>query len=1030
MLMKKIISLFLLFCLTTSLSIAQNKITGKVVSKDNSPLPGVTIIEEGTANGTISDINGTYSLTLTGEGSNLIFTFIGMKKQKVPIDEKTVLNVILEEGILEIDEVVAVGYGTQIRSKISSSLTSVKVDEVLENRPLVSVQQGLRGVDAGLIISQANGRPGTFPGMTIRGSGNPVVLVDGFESSIANVDPNQIEKITLLKDASATAVYGLRGADGVILITTKSGKKNTAVRVNYNMNYSVQAYTMVPTIPNTVDYMQLRNKAYINESIYINGQDPATVDNYHDFSEDVVNRAKAGEFNNTNWPDLVYGENATFLTQNFDISGGTDKTVYSLAAGYVNQKGINISDEDGYKRYNLRLKSETDINKWLSIGANTSITHRDLITVPVDAQKGMRPVPLYPVYDPITGLPAVGDGGTSLNPIVTSTSGSLTNSLRDVIESQLYAKVKLFKGLIFEENVNIQINSVTTKAWTDATDIASLEFDGQLGEYSSNPNITAKSMDRKLKHSSSRNRSITTQSLLNYSWSDKDIHFVKVMVGWLTEDYFSEGFTTERKDFLNSSVHSLNMGSVEEGLTNSSSAAESSRLSAIGRINYDYKGRYLAEFSFRNDISSQFAKGHRNGFFPSFSVAWNIAEESFMNIGLIDLLKLRTSWGKVGRDNVAPLSYIQQVNQNYGYPWITGMEPGLVVANYATPGITWETHDKMDVGIDVILFDGKLGMTADYFINKKYDILAASTVSKEFGLPAPNVNRRSNKYQGWELMIFHKNKINNWGYSITVNASNVRSEWLSLGGDLPTYGNTLVKEGSPVGSSYGYISDGLIMNQQESDDYINNYTFNGPLTSVQYVGAPRLVDISGPDGVPDGQIDSEYDRTTFGNDKGTYNIGMQLGVSYKNFALTAFADGIFNRNVYATGGLSEHPFASGIGNAFSVHKECFDPDNPDRHAPYPLLRSGLLQYDRSSYWFRTASYVRIVNINFSYQFDNSLLEKTRVIKNASLFVSVENPFLIWDNFYATDYGWDPELGMGNVDYPLPRTFSIGANITF
>jgi hypothetical protein len=358
------------------------------------------------------------------------------------------------------------------------------------------------------------------------------------------------------------------------------------------------------------------------------------------------------------------------------------------------------------------------------------------------------------------------------------------------------------------------------------------------------------------------------------------------------------------------------------------------------------------------------------------------------------------------------------------------MEPGLVIANYASPYLTWATWEKTNLGMDASFFKGKVDLVAEVFRNRQYDILAASLVSKEFGLPAPEVNRRSNETRGWEIVLSHRNKIGNWGYNVSVNATNIRTEWLSLGGEEPSRGSTLRQEGYPTGIAYGYRADGLISSQEELDEYKDNHTFSGPITSAIHFGAPKLVDISGPDGVPDGQIDSEYDREIIEDPRGVYSAGMNLGVSYKNISLTAIISGRFNRSIYANGAQSSDPFSGGVGNAFGIHTQSFDPDSPDRNAPYPLLLSGFNDYDRSSYWMRDASYVRVRNINLVYSFSKTLLAKTKFIKAAQLVASIENPFLLWDNFYATDSGWDPQLGIGAVDYPLPKTISVGANITF
>lgn len=1010
----------------------QRMVSGTVTDNFDTPLPGANIVVKVATLGTITDFDGNYTLKVDTE-SVLVFSYIGMITQEVVVGDQSTINVSLKPDVFGLDEIVVVAFGTQSKNKVTTSVSTIKAEEALEARPITSVQQGLSGFTPGLDVNNSSGRPGNFPGLTIRGNGNPIILVDGFESTLGDVDPNQVKEITVLKDAAAAAIFGIRAADGVILITTKSGQRNKKPEFTYGMQTSIQGYTKIPKLANTMVYMQLRNKADLNEQLYINGVDPADSNPFAVFSEDVIGRAQNGNFFDTDWPDILYGEAAVQTSQNLGVSGGSKNTSYSLALGYVDQDGVNISDRDGFNRYNMRVKLETDVTDWLTVGTNTAYTNRKQINVPSIGGRGLRAVPLYPVYDHLgSGLYAVGDGGTSENAVLEANTGSFDETIKDALEVQLNAKVKLFKGLTLEENVGIRLINRREKNWNNVIDFASLEFNGQTGEYIANPISEAQSSGRSLRLATDREFTLTSQSFLRYNWSNND-HYIKVLMGWQTESFKSESFNTRRENFLSGEVLSLDLGGIETGLTNGSNFLETSNLSALGRINYDYRGRYLFEFSFRNDWSSNFAKGRRSGFFPSFSLGWNAKRENFLkDVDAISLLKFRGSWGEVGRDNVSALAFIQRVNQNNGYPWSTGLEPGLVIANYASPNLSWETHRKINLGLDLGLFSNKLNIIADVFRNRRYDILANSQVSLEFGLPAPTVNRRSQEYKGWELVVSHKNTVGeDLQYSVSLNATNVRSKWLSLGGEAPNYdGSTLREEGFPVNIEYGYRADGLIMNQEELDEYLVNHTFAGPNTNLQYIGAPKLVDISGPDGVPDGQIDSQYDREIIDDTRGEYLVGGQFAISYKNIGLSAALAGVFDRSIYATGDQSNQQFSGGVGNAFGVHLESFDPDNPNKYAPYPLVRSGLTPNDRSSYWMRTASYLRVRNINLRYGLDKSVLDNLKFLKKADFYISVENPFILSDNFFASDYGWDPELGIGTVEYPLARTITLGANFTF
>lgn len=1018
---------------------AQQIVNGNVVDQEGVPLPGATILEKGTTNGTQTDFDGNFSLNVTDENAVLVISYIGFATVEIPIEGQLDISVVLEESTAGLDEVVIVGYGTKLSSKITSAISVIDT-EVLENRPLTSAQQAFNGIDPGLRISRSNGSPGSLPGINIRGQGGPLVLVDGFRASISDVDPNTIENISILKDAAASAIYGLEGSSGVILITTKSGKRSQETTFNYSVQTSIQEFTSIPALANTVQYMELKNKADLNEQIYINGVTPNEADPLALFSQEVINRAKGGEFPDTKWSDEVYAEPALQTNHSLDISGGSEKTNFFVGLGFVEQNGVNIDDSDNYQRYNLRSKINSDINSWFNLNANLAFTHRVRNTVPVDAARGIRAVPYYTLRDDDpriglsepSGLLAVGDGGTSGNAILNSTNGSFGKSKRDVIELAIGGKIKITKGLTLEENAQVSIISGNNTNWTNSTSFASLEFDGQTGVYSSSGIVEAQSSNRRLRESTSRSLRFTSQTIARYNWTN-DLHSFGAIVGWQIDQFDSRGFNAVRTNFLNESVISLNLGGVEVGLDNGVTAMNSDRrVAAFGRLSYDYRSIYVLDASFRFDKSGQFAPGNRSDFFPSVSGSWNVDKEEFMsNVDAISKLKLRISWGKVGDDSVQDLSFISRVNQNSGYPWPDGIEPGLAIANFANPTLTWEELTKSNIGLELGFWKGKLNITGEWFQVDRKDILRGSNVPDEFGLAAPRVNSGEQQRKGWELSISHRNRIKDLNYTIAVNFSNNVNRWTSLGGDLPSFGGSLTQEGFPVGIWYGYTTDGLIRDQVDLDAYLSNHTFDGPRADVRYVGAPKLVDISGPDGVPDGVISSEHDRTVIQDDRGIYIIGGQLRLNYKGWNLATYVNGILNREIYATGNQSENPFSGGAGNAFAVHINSFDPDNPDVNAPYPLLRSGLVNYDRSDYWNRSSSFIRVSNINLSYQFERSVLDNLvgGIVKKLNLFVSIENPLTIWDNFFASDFGWDPELGIGAISYPLARTYSFGLRLS-
>lgn len=997
-------------------------ISGKVTATDGEPLPGVTVVVKGTSVGTVTDIDGNYLLNLPDGASAFMFSFIGFNTQEVLYNGRESIDVVLVEEVMQIREVVAVGYGTQLKTKVTSAISTVD-NEILEKRPVSTVQEALVGAAPGLIITQESGRPGDTPNLNIRGtstigsSSGVLVLIDGIEGSISDVDPTMVENISILKDASAAAIYGARAANGVMLIKTKRGKKSKKAVVNYQFNLGIQSPTDLPELVNSVEYMEMKNRALGYE-----GSLPQ-------FSDAVIEMARNGELAETSWPDELY-DNAVMTSHSLNLSGGTKKTSYYLGLGALQQDGI-VAGGDDYKRYNIRVKVETDVNDWLSVGTNTSWTNRIQDQVPVATGQVYRGAPFFPVALD-DGTYVVGLGGDSTNPLIMSEAGSYDLTERDVIETQLYANITLAKGLKFEEKVTFQRRHINSESWRDATNYVTMDIDDS--GYTDIIPVQANSTDRTLSFVSTKNMRMTTQSFLRYKLETGN-HFIKTLLGLQTEENTNESFRAGTQDFLNGSLQNLGLGAIADpsiggGLGSNSSASEWAIVSLLGRLNYDYKMKYMLEFSFRYDGTSRFGEGKKWGFFPSVSLGWNMKRENFLkDVDFISMLKLRGSWGQLGDAfKVGNYETYQTVNKNSGYVWPNGTQPGLVTGSSANPVITWETATVKNIGADASLWKGKLGIQTEYFINNRTDILGRPDVAKEFGLEAPAQNVRDVKSWGWEVSVSHKNNIGKLGYEIMLNLSDQNNEVTDLGSTSADIGNTIIDKGYAINSRYGYRADGLITSEEDLANYLNSVQLDGPLSP--YVGSVKLKDISGPNGVPDGIIDAQYDREVINDNQNHYNVGGRIALSYGGFVLSAVFDGVLDRQVYFGGNFSTVAFKSGISTPFAFQRDSFDPENPDAMAALPIITSGHVNYDYSDYWLRDASYIRMKNISLSYAFNKSLVNRIGFIKGMSMYTSVENAFLIWNNYFAEDYGWDPQLGAGAADYPLARTISFGLNLTF
>lgn len=1031
-------------------------ITGKVTGSNKEALPGVSIIVKGTSNGVVSDLDGNYKISVPENTTTLVYSFVGYERTEIEISGRSEINVSMTEDISQLDEVVVVGYGTQQKAKVTGSVASIKKD-VLIDRPIVSVSQGLAGVDPGthVIVANAGGVPGEQPTISIRGEyanpsraefTQPLVLVDGFEANMNDVDPNQIEEMTILKDAASTAIYGVRAAAGVILITTKGGKRNQPLQFNYKFQAASQGYTSVPETLGTVEYMEFRNKAAYNSDVYWanrnNDEDAlnaakTSADRFSMFSEDVINRARNGEFPDTNWQDYLYGDSAPQFSHSLDAYGGTENTNYMISLGFLDQKGVNVGN-DNFKRYNLRVKIDTDVNDWLTLGTNTAFTFSeqnrvDLNTVQDDA----RPAPHFPVTDEFfggSGLYVAGENGASGNMVMTSTNGSNDRTRRDVLETQLYAKMKLVKGLTFDQKLNIRLVNSQISDWSDNIEHTIYTFNGQTGEYVNSRGEGGTfgpfSIDRSLQMTDSRHSHLTSQSLLNYQYSLGGAHNFKALLGWQAEKEHTEAFWAYKQGFASGSLQRLAVGDNNDFTNNGSSGADQSLLSLFGRLNYDYKGRYMAEVSFRKDGTAQFADGNRWGFFPSLSVGWNMASEPFMtNLGFVDMLKLRGSIGETGNEDLptSSLPYYTRVSTTTGYSWPNGgLEPGFRVENISNPNVIWETVKKVDVGIDLELWKGKLSLVADYYQNTRTDQLVALRAPRISGFGTAPDNLYETETKGWEVKVSHRNKVGDLAYNISLNASNARSLWSERPGDIQWDSEEV---GWPLRSPFGYTMDGWISDYAELEEYNSATSFGNGTQNRRWIGAPRLLDIGmrNPEtllreGTPDERIDN-WDRIQLGGgNKGVYKVGGTLGVSYKGASLTAVIDGTLNRDIAANLGPT---FSNNVGNAFRALKELsFDPENPSDEALFPIALAGNWGYQgipRIS-----SSFIRVRNINLSYNVQQTLVPAISRIK---IYISMENPVLLWNNSPLAEYGFDPELG-NTVLYPMPRTTTIGLNIGF
>jgi TonB-linked SusC/RagA family outer membrane protein len=1026
-----------------SLKLAQQetrKITGVVSETNGQPIPGVSVVVAGTTIGTITNIEGKFDLEVPNKSNYLHFSFVGMKTQEIALENKSQFIVVLEDDFTDIDEVVVVGFGTQKSSSVVSSVAQVTSEELNVNqRPVTSGYSALVGAVPGLVVTTNNGAPGSTASLSVRGtsttnnsSASMLVIIDNFEGSLADIDPQSIESVSVLKDASAVAIYGARGANGVLLITTKNTGRDRKTSVSYNFNASVQSKPKLASTVNSLDYM-----TYQNEINSFWGSDIP-------WSDVVIGYAEDGLYPETNWADELYESGAVQQSHNLTVSGGSAKTGYLMSASYFSQDGIALGD-DYFRRLNLRLKIDSDITDWLTVGANALISNRvdnDVLTTTGNSLRGH---PMYPVKTDDGYWVSNGTSDATYNAIAEASCGSFDKTDLDRVNIQLYTQIKPFKGLTFEERVSVVKTNYNERDWNNTYSIVTLDatdLDSYTNPDSENRTYySADSEGRELFMTTFSGYDLKTLTSLTYDF-EKGKHTAKAFVAMQTESGEDDKWGTGVTGFEFEDVISLSQGSnATTDYTNGvfeSRGGNSTTLSFLGRLSYSFQNKYLIEGTFRADASSYFTDNNKWGYFPSVAVGWVASRENFLNdVSWINLLKLRTSYGTTGDDgNLGSVTQQLVEFSAAGYP-IGGEESSRIyVSSFVNPDLIWETSTIFNVGTDASLFDGKLQFEADYFVNNRNDILASITsTATEYGFGDYTGNPYAVKSWGWELNATYKNKVGDFGYRVSGNISWYDNEITKVTEDAQS-DNFAV--GQSVNDRYGYETDGFFDSQDEID---SNYSTDGVTLIDQsiddaHIGGfkyvDQLTDTDG-DGVDDGYdgIINSDDRVILDeNSDRNLNFGLNLSLSYKNFTLSTRIYGTLDNKSWLNDNNASMPF---LGDAvpFTYMLDSWSESNADALFPFPQSTAPVLSYATSvDRFIIDAEYIKCQNITLNYDFGQGILTKIGFVQSMNMYVSAENLGVIWTNSPLYDSGWDPELGVSSVDYPLPFTLAVGLNVKF
>lgn len=998
----------------------KSRITGKVVDIKGEPVIGASIMEKGTSNGTITDLDGNFSLKVSSDQSSIEISYIGYVTQNLKAVFGRVMAVTLKEDTKTLEEVVVVGYGVEKKVNVVGSIAQVGSKQ-LENRSTPQLSNALTGQMAGVTVIQRTGRPGAGGGeIRVRGVGSfggdgnksdALVLIDGIPGSLNDINTEDVESISVLKDASTAAIYGSRAANGVILVTTKSGKEGK-ITINYNAYIGFNKPTELPEFVDTWEYATIYNEAvgreaYTAEEIqkYKDGSDP---DHYA----------------NARYLDEIFSRNGFQTGHTLTVNGGNPQNKYMVSFGYLKQNGI--LERNDYQRYNARVNMINNILPNLTLSTRLSgiySVRNEPLAVAGDEASGMVNLISKAVRFPGLTPSVLSDGSFGRGPLNYGTplgsikSGSFFESPQFSVNANVRLDYKPIKDLTLSA-----VGAYTYSNGENRTFRKSMKLTGDLTV--GVPSLThsmGKTIYKTFQTTADYNKSIGKHNLsllLGYSWEQEDNRTL-------------QGY---RDKFPSNDLPYLNVGSPDNQQSSGGGYGWALQ-SYFGRLKYNFHERYLLEGTMRYDGSSRFPKNKKFGLFPSLAAGWRISEENFFKeseaLSWISALKLKASWGRLGNQNIGNYPYQSVYALGQNYPFGTNFTQGAAVTTAVDPNIKWEETETIDGGIEATLWEGQLNFSASYFTRKTYDILyrPSGSISSVLGQGISVMNTGKLKNYGWEFEIGHRNQIGDFSYNINANLSIIKNKLQTLGVGNVEQLNGMVGNGSdlfigyPIQMYYGYLSDGVFLN----DDDIKAYHDQKKVTPNAKPGDIRYKDISGPDGKPDGVIDPNYDRVYLGTRIPKFTFGLNLGAEYKGFDLSVLIQGVAG----VKGMLND--FAGyafrGEGNIQRWQADGrFRPDDPVRYPEYPrveTLGGSSPNTVTSDFWILDASYVRLKNIQLGYSLPKKIMQAAK-LGGLRFYVQAENP-LSWNKYRK---GWDPEQNTDGNYYPILATYTFGVNFNF
>lgn len=1012
--MKKRIVLLLL-CLFSLAAEAQTKqLKGTIVDPDGFPLPGASVIVTGTKNGTSTDLDGNFTLKILENTASITVSYVAYGNMTVTVLGKTDVKVKMQSSKVEIQEVVVVGYGKQKKVTLTGSVGVVKGED-LNKRSIASLSTALQGTIAGVTVQQTSGEPGADgSSIRVRGIGSinsnqsPLVLVDGVEMDINQVDMTTVESVSVLKDAASAAIYGSRASNGVVLITTKRGKEGK-LSVTFDMYSTLQTPTNLPKVIRAADYLQavLNSRENAGEIIPV-AQKDALVQEIADqriLKPDNFNRY------DTNWRKATVNNTALMTNYSLAMSGGSKDFKYIGTISSLDQGGLIANNN--FKRTNIRVNTDANLSSWLKFSNEISYRVSNQLSPGAATPKSIINKALYFVPNLSAVKELDGNWGFGKNGDNPTASAEASGTDR-VIRPEILFNATFTATPIKDLQIIAQYSYRKTEArGSFITKPYSTSVNGIFQGNFPGTNAVNETWAQTIRN--------FYRGEVSYA-KDFKLHKVKLQAGTQSEDNLNTDFSASRQGFNLDRYYLNNGDNASQGT--SGGASDWAIASFYGRFNYDYDEKYLFEATGRYDGSSRFAQGNRWGFFPSVSAGWVVSKEKFMQslTEYVSFFKLRASMGLLGNQDIAASGgsglypYTATVNTGYSY-WIDKqLANGVAQITLANPDITWEKSKQTNFGLDVTFLNKKLSGTFDYYIKDIYDMLLNYPIPYYVGLNPAFTNAGDMRNKGFEASLTYKEKVGEFKFSLTGTLSNNENEVRKLYGP---FSNRSVTVGYPYGGHWGYVTDGYYVDA--------NDVSNSPKLSNQ--ARPGFIKYvkTDPSGLNPTQI-GENDKVYLGDPFPHYEYSVNLTANYKSFDLTVFFQGVGKRDVLMRG-IGVRPFANG-SNLFTHQLDSWTPDNLD--AEYPLLVPEAASGDNfvdSDKWVRDGSYLRLKNVVLGYSLPKSFIEKTK-LDGARLYFSGQNLFTL-SNFYS---GYDPEVGyggaLGGEFYPIMQTFTFGANFKF